>query len=166
MSCCKNNDTIKKELDQIFDKYPQTEDYLIMILNDVQQKFGYIPLHAQYLIAQHLDLSMAHIYGVITFYSRFSLKPKGKYVISVCLGTACFVKGSSNLLNYVSEKLHINAGETTPDGLFSIDEVRCVGACGLAPVFIVNNHTYGNASITLIDQVINDILDKEGLHYE
>ena len=155
------NAKIESTLQSIFAKYPQSDDYLIMILNDVQEAFGYIPVHAQELIAQHLHVSMAHVYGVITFYSRFSLKPKGKYVISVCMGTACFVKGSKTLLDGLCQKLKIQPGQTTSDGLFSIDEVRCVGACGLAPVFMVNDEVYGKADASMVSTTIDAIIAKE-----
>ena len=104
---------------------------------------------------------MAEIYGVITFYSRFTLKPKGKYNISVCLGTACFVKGSQALLDRLKERLQIQEGETTPDGKFSIDATRCVGACGLAPVFTVNNEVYGKATVKKLDEVLDEYMKKE-----
>ena len=104
---------------------------------------------------------MAEIYGVITFYSRFTLKPKGKYNISVCLGTACFVKGSQALLDRLKERLQIQEGETTPDGKFSIDATRCVGACGLEPVFTVNNEVYGKATVKKLDEVLDEYMKKE-----
>lgn len=155
------NAKIESTLQSIFAQYPPTDDYLIMILNDVQEAFGYIPVHAQELVAKHLNVSMAHVYGVITFYSRFSLKPKGKYIISVCMGTACFVKGSKTLLDGLCQKLKIQPGQTTPDGLFSIDEVRCVGACGLAPVFMVNDEVYGKADANMMSSTIDAIIAKE-----
>ena len=104
---------------------------------------------------------MAEIYGVITFYSRFTLEPKGKYNISVCLGTACFVKGSQALLDRLKERLKIEEGQTTPDGKFSIDATRCVGACGLAPVFTVNNEVYGKATVKKLDEVLDEYMKKE-----
>ena len=104
---------------------------------------------------------MAEIYGVITFYSRFTLKPKGKYNISVCLGTACFVKGSEKLLDTAKEALKIKEGETTPDGKFSIDATRCIGACGLAPVFTVNEEVYGKATPEMMKKVIEEYKNKE-----
>ena len=104
---------------------------------------------------------MAEIYGVITFYSRFTLEPKGKYNISVCLGTACFVKGSQALLDRLKERLKINEGQTTPDGKFSIDATRCVGACGLAPVFTINNEVYGKATVKKLDEVLDEYMKKE-----
>ena len=104
---------------------------------------------------------MAEIYGVITFYSRFTLEPKGKYNISVCLGTACFVKGSQALLDRLKERLKIDEGQTTPDGKFSIDATRCVGACGLAPVFTINNEVYGKATVKKLDEVLDEYMKKE-----
>ena len=145
---------------KILEKYHQEKDMLITILNDVQVRFGYIPQMAQMEISKYLRIPMAEIYGVITFYSRFTLKPKGKYNLSVCLGTACFVKGSQALLDRAKERLKIEPGDVTADGKFSIDDVRCVGACGLAPVFMVNDEVYGNATVKQLDEVI-DTLSKE-----
>ena len=101
---------------------------------------------------------MAEIYGVITFYSRFTLKPKGKYAISVCLGTACFVKGSQKIMDRLTERLKIEPGQTTKDGLFTIDQTRCVGACGLAPVFTVNGEVYGKATVQKLDEVLDELM--------
>ncbi len=129
---------LKKEVREILKQYTEVKDNLIPILNDVQVKYGYIPPVAQKEISEYLKIPMAEIYGVITFYSRFTLKPKGKYAISVCLGTACFVKGSEKIMERLKQRLKIEEGETTPDGKFSIDSTRCVGACGIAPVFTVN----------------------------
>lgn len=148
------------ETTEILKKYSQEKDMLITILNDVQVRFGYIPEESQLEISKFLNIPMAEIYGVVTFYSRFTLKPKGKYHISVCLGTACFVKGSQELLDRAKEKLKIEVGDMTPDGKFSIGDVRCVGACGLAPVFMVNDEVYGNATVKDLDAVI-DKLSKE-----
>ncbi len=158
-SNCANN-KIVEEMKKILEKYPQEKDMLITILNDVQVRFGYIPQMAQMEISKYLRIPMAEIYGVITFYSRFTLKPKGKYNLSVCLGTACFVKGSQALLDRAKERLKIEPGDVTADGKFSIDDVRCVGACGLAPVFMVNDEVYGNATVKQLDEVI-DTLSKE-----
>lgn len=158
-SNCANN-KIVEEMKKILEKYPKEKDMLITILNDVQVRFGYIPQMAQMEISKYLGIPMAEIYGVITFYSRFTLKPKGKYNLSVCLGTACFVKGSQALLDRAKERLKIEPGDVTADGKFSIDDVRCVGACGLAPVFMVNDEVYGNATVKQLDEVI-DTLSKE-----
>lgn len=151
---------LTKEMEEILNKYPKQKDSLIAILNEVQEKYGYIPKQCQMEISKHLGIPMAEIYGVITFYSRFTTNPKGKYNIAVCLGTACFVKGSQKILDRLEERLKISGGETTPDGKFSIDEVRCVGACGLAPVFMVNDEVYGNATVKMLDEVL-DKLEKE-----
>ena len=134
---------------------------LIQILNEVQEKYGYIPKQSQIEISNYLSIPMAEIYGVITFYSRFTLEPKGKYNISVCLGTACFVKGSQALLDRLKERLKIDEGQTTPDGKFSIDATRCVGACGLAPVFTINNEVYGKATVKKLDEVLDEYMKKE-----
>lgn len=151
---------LTKEMEEILNKYPKQKDSLIAILNEVQEKYGYIPKQCQMEISKYLNIPMAEIYGVITFYSRFTTTPKGKYNIAVCLGTACFVKGSQSILDRLKERLKISGGETTPDGKFSIDEVRCVGACGLAPVFMVNDEVYGNATVKMLDEVL-DKLEKE-----
>jgi len=149
-----------EKMQEILSKYEKDKSNLIQILNEVQETYGYIPKHAQLNISEHLGLTMAEIYGVITFYSRFTLKPKGKYNVAVCLGTACFVKGSEKVLDKLKEKLGIDVGETTADGKFSIEATRCIGACGLAPVFTVNDEVYGNATPELIDRVIEEYKSK------
>ena len=146
---------LKDETKEIIKKYPKERNQLIAILNDIQEKYGYIPKQSQITISEELLIPMAEIYGVITFYSRFTLAPKGKYNISICLGTACYVKGSQKILDRARERLKIEAGEVTEDGKFSIDDVRCVGACGLAPVFMVNDEVYGNATVKQFDEVID-----------
>ena len=126
---CENNGNKKdKFLDELCNEYQPIKDNLIQMLNEVQEHYGYIPIQAQQVLADFLNISMAEIYGVVTFYSRFTLKPKGKYNIAVCLGTACFVKGSQKIMDRLKERLDIEAGETTKDGKFSIEETRCVGA--------------------------------------
>ena len=161
--CEKNcmDEKVSNEVKQILEIYTQDKSNLIQILNEVQEKYGYIPKQAQTEISKYLSIPMAEVYGVITFYSRFTLKPKGKYNISVCLGTACFVKGSQALLDRLKERLKIEEGETTPDGKFSIDATRCVGACGLAPVFTVNNEVYGKATVKKLDEVLDEYMNKE-----
>ena len=156
-----STEKIKQETTKIVSKYPKQKDMLITILNDVQEKFGYIPKEAQTVISEYLSIPMAEIYGVITFYSRFTLTPKGKYNISICLGTACYVKGSQKLLDRAKERLQIEPGQVTKDGKFSIDDVRCVGACGLAPVFMVNDEVYGNATVKQFDEVIDKYMNEE-----
>ena len=160
---CKNcmEQKLKKEMEEILQVYQPEKDNLIQILNEVQEKYRYIPKLAQLQIADYLKIPLAEVYGVITFYSRFTLQPKGKYNISVCLGTACFVKGSQAILDRLKSKLQIEEGQTTPDGKFSIDSTRCVGACGLAPVFTVNNEVYGRATVKTLDEVIEKYKNRE-----
>ncbi len=146
-----------KFMEELFNEYLPVKDDLIQLLNEVQEHYGYIPEKAQRDLSEFLNVPMAEIYGVITFYSRFTLKPKGKYNIAVCLGTACYVKGSQRIMDRLKERLKIEPGETTKDGLFSIEETRCVGACGLAPVFTVNGEVYGKATVKKLDEVLDSL---------
>ena len=114
------------KLEEILTKYEKDKSNLIQVLNEVQEYYGYVPTKAQMAISEYLGIEMAEIYGVITFYSRFTLKPKGKYNIAICLGTACFVKGSQNILDRLKERLKISGGEKTPDGKFSIDLLESI----------------------------------------
>ena len=158
---CKCGNTQKDErIEKILSKYEKNKSNLIQILNEVQETYGYIPENVQLEISKYLGMEMAQIYGVITFYARFSLKPKGKYNVAVCLGTACFVKGSEKVLERVKQKLGIDVGESTPDGKFSIEATRCIGACGLAPVFTVNDEVYGKATPELVDKVLDEYMQK------
>ena len=157
--CCQCRCGGKDEfLEKLFKEYQPIKDNLIQILNEVQEHYGYVPMHAQKAISEFLNVPMAEIYGVVTFYSRFTLKPKGKYNIAVCLGTACYVKGSQKIMDRLKERLKIEPGETTPDGKFSIEETRCVGACGLAPVFTVNGEVYGKATVQKLDEVLDKLI--------
>lgn len=115
----------------------------IPVLHKAQEIYGYLPIEVQTMIAEGLDVPLAEIYGVVTFYTQFSLNPKGEYQIGVCLGTACYVKGSGDILEEIKEILKIDVGECTPDGKFSLEATRCVGACGLAPVVTINEDVYG-----------------------
>ena len=148
-------------LEKLFKEYLPVKDNLIQMLNEVQEHYGYVPMHVQKELSEFLNVPMAEIYGVVTFYSRFSLEPQGKYKISVCLGTACFVKGSQKIMDRLTDRLKIKEGETTKDGLFTIEQTRCVGACGLAPVFTVNGEVYGRASVQKLDQVLDELIEKE-----
>ena len=161
MGCNCGNNCKDEKMKEILETYTKDKSNLIQILNEVQEYYGYIPKSAQVEISEYLELPMAEVYGVITFYSRFTLKPKGKYNVSVCLGTACFVKGSEKILDRLKEKLGIDVGQTTPDGKFSIEATRCIGACGLAPVFTVNDEVYGKATPEMIDKVIEEYKNKE-----
>lgn len=126
------------------------------VLQEAQAVYGYLPIEVQTIIARELDVPLEEVYGVSTFYSQFSLTPKGKYNISVCLGTACYVKGSGKILEELSKQLGIPAEDCTPDGRFSLTACRCVGACGLAPVLMVNDDVYGR----LVPEDIAGILAK------
>ena len=160
MSCKECQKSNIENMKKILEKYNNDKSNLIQILNEVQEKFGYIPEFAQAEVANYLGIERAEVYGVITFYSRFTLKPKGKYSVSVCLGTACFVKGSEKLLDKAKEILKIDEGETTEDGNFSIDSTRCIGACGLAPVFTVNDEVYGKATPEVVEKVLKEYMDR------
>ena len=142
-------------------KYKKDKSNLIQILNEIQETYGYISKSAQMQVSEYLDVAMAEVYGVITFYSRFTLKPKGKYNIAMCMGTACFVKGADKLLDKLKEELKIDTGETTPDGKFSIEATRCIGACGLAPVFTVNEEVYGKATLETVEKVLKDYRSRD-----
>ena len=150
---------IDPKMQEILNAYEKDKSNLIQILNEVQEYYGYVPEKAQVAISEYLSMPMAEIYGVVTFYSRFTLKPKGKYHIAVCLGTACFVKGSENILERAKERLGIDVGETTKDGKFSLEATRCIGACGLAPVFTVNEEVYGKATVKMMDEVLDKYME-------
>lgn len=159
--CCCGGNKKDEFLEELFNTYKPEKDNLIQMLNQIQEHYGYVPKYVQEELSEFLSIPMAEIYGVVTFYSRFSLEPQGKYKISVCLGTACYVKGSRKIMDRLEERLKIKAGQTTEDGLFTIEETRCVGACGLAPVFTVNNEVYGKATVQKLDQVLDELI-KEG----
>ena len=127
---------------------------LMPILQQAQDIYGYLPIEVQTMIAQEMDIPLEKVYGVSTFYSQFSLNPKGKHQISVCLGTACYVKGSGVILEELQKQLEINPGECTEDGKFSLDACRCVGACGLAPVMLVDDDVYGRMTANDIEKVL------------
>ena len=150
MICEKNIIEIKK----IIENRKNMETPLMMILSDIQNKYGYISLEVQQIIANELNIPVSEVYGVVTFYSYFSLQPKGKYVIGICMGTACYVKGSQSLLDSFCNRLGIKEGQTTEDGLFTIDVLRCIGACGLAPVVSVNGKIYPHVTVKDIDKII------------
>lgn len=134
---------------------------LMMILSDIQRKYGYIPLEVQRIVSEETGVPVAEIYGVVTFYAFFSITPKGKYVIGVCLGTACYVKNSQAVIDKFSELLKIGPGETTEDGLFTIEAVRCIGACALAPAVNINGKVYPMVSPDKVEGIINEIRSSE-----
>ncbi len=129
---------------------------LIAILHKAQAIFGYLPEEVQRFIAARINTPVSKVYGVVSFYSFFTMKKQGKYVINVCLGTACFVRGSQKILDEFVDKLKIQPGETTEDGKYTLSTVRCVGACGLAPVIQVNGKTYGNSTVQSVQQILDE----------
>ncbi len=159
--CQWGNSSKDKYMKELLKDFKPEKDNLIQILNEVQEHYGYVPMYVQEELSSFLKIPMAEIYGVITFYSRFTLEPKGKYNIAVCLGTACFVKGSEKLLDTAKEQLKIKEGQTTEDGLFSLEATRCIGACGLAPVFSVNDEVYGKATPEMMKKVIAELRTKK-----
>ena len=130
-------------LDDYIDNLPYKKENLIGILHYAQELFGYLPDELQWHIAQKLDIPSAKVYGVVSFYSFFTMKPRGKHVINICMGTACFVRGAEKLQAELEKQLEIKTGQTTEDNLFSLDSLRCIGACGLAPVMMVDGKVYG-----------------------
>ncbi|NTW71460.1 MAG: NADH-quinone oxidoreductase subunit NuoE [Eubacteriaceae bacterium] len=142
------------ELEKFIDGIPDKKDALISVLHHAQHIFGFLPREVQAFISQKLNVPSSKIYGVITFYSYFTQVPKGKYSISVCLGTACFVRGADKILHEFESKLGIKVGQTTQDKKFSITGLRCVGACGLAPVIMVNEKVYGRLKPADVNKIL------------
>lgn len=144
-----NNQVVQEmyaELEQFIEALPEKKGALITVLHKAQSIFGYLPKEVQIFVGNKLGISVAEVYGVVSFYSFFTMVPKGKYPISVCLGTACYVRGADKVLEAFKKELGIEVGQTTPDGKFSLDALRCVGACGLAPVALIGDKVYGRIS--------------------
>lgn len=152
--CCVCEDERMKKLLQIIEKNKDRKGALIPVLHEAQELYGYLPFEVQKAISEGLQIPLTEIYGVVTFYTNFSVKPKGKYRIQVCLGTACYVKGAAKVLERLREKLGIEVGECTEDGKFSIEAARCIGACGLAPVMMINDDVYGRLTPDEVDRII------------
>jgi NADH-quinone oxidoreductase subunit E/NADH-quinone oxidoreductase subunit F/NADP-reducing hydrogenase subunit HndA len=144
-----------KQLDEIILKYKKTNGMLIYILKKAQDIFGYLSIPIQSHISEKMDIPISTINGVVSFYSLFSQEPTGKYTISVCLGTACYVKGAADILEAIKEELGLDVGETTPNHLFTLKSTRCIGACGLAPVITINDDVYGRLSPSDIPSIIH-----------
>ncbi|MEE1108885.1 MAG: NAD(P)H-dependent oxidoreductase subunit E [Lachnospiraceae bacterium] len=152
-----------KMIAEICDRYKDEKTPLMMILSDIQNEYGYIPLEVQELVSAKTGISVAEIYGVVTFYSFFSLEPKGKYIIGCCLGTACYVKGAHQVIDKFSEILKIKPGQTTEDGLFTLDALRCIGACGIAPAVSISGQVHPKVSPDQVAGIIEEIRQKEGM---
>ncbi|MEG0177240.1 NADH-quinone oxidoreductase subunit NuoE family protein [Anaerorhabdus sp.] len=156
-----NAESLRK-IDEIVAKHAGRLGPIKLMLHDVQHELGYVPFEAMEKIANASKASVAEVYGVVTFYSQFTTEPKGKHIINVCMGTACYVKGAQNLVNDVISMTGATVNGTSTDGLFSLDATRCLGACGLAPVVIIDGKVYGNAdSSKIISEIIQSILDSE-----
>ncbi len=145
-----------KKINEICDRYVNETTPLMMILSDIQKEYGYIPLEVQEIVSERTGLSVAEIYGVVTFYSFFSLTPKGKYVIGCCLGTACYVKGAQQIIDKFSEIIGIKPGETSADGLFTLDALRCIGACGIAPAVTINGKVYPKLAVDAVPKIVEE----------
>lgn len=144
----------EKQLKDFIAQHKSEKGSLMPILQKAQEIYGYLPIEVQTMIALEMDIPIEKVYGVSTFYSQFTLAPKGEYQISVCLGTACYVKGSGEIYEKLCEKLGIKGGECTPDGKFSIEACRCIGACGLAPVLTINDEVYGRLTVKDVDDIL------------
>lgn len=133
-----------EKLDSIIDRYEGRANYIIPALKEAQEMYGYLPLEVQLKLAEGLNVSPSHVYGVVTFYSFFTITPRGRHTVRLCLGTACYVKGSKEILQIMVKQVGLNVGETSADGRFTLEAVRCLGACGLAPVMLIGEDTHGN----------------------
>jgi len=150
-----NLDVVK----QICEERRHIPGCLMQILQETQEEYGYLPLELQQVIADELGIALTEVFGVATFYSQFTLKPKGKYKVGVCLGTACYVRGSQAILEKVTELLQTPVGETSADGRFSVDATRCIGACGLAPVMAINDEVFGRLTPEEIPKILKKYQD-------
>jgi len=133
-----------EKLDSIIDRYEGRANYIIPALKEAQEMYGYLPLEVQLKLAEGLNVSPSHVYGVVTFYSFFTITPRGRHTVRLCLGTACYVKGSKDILQIMIKQVGLHVGETSADGRFTLEAVRCLGACGLAPVMLIGEDTHGN----------------------
>lgn len=155
--CCKDsNEIFFKELAEFIDNISDKQGALISVLHKAQSIFGYLPQEVQKFVGKKLNIPVSKVNGVVTFYSYFTEVPTGKYVINICMGTACFVKGAGDVLAEFEKKLNIKVGQTTDDGKYTLQVLRCVGACGLAPVVTVNDKVYGHFTKQLVDKVLDE----------
>ena len=160
----KLNSAAVSKIEEICRRYTNEKTPLMMILSDIQNEYGYIPLEVQEIVSRETGIPVAEIYGVVTFYSFFSLTPKGRFVIGCCLGTACYVKGAQQVIDKFSEELGIKPGQTTNDGMFTLDALRCIGACGIAPAVSINGKVYPKMTVSQVREIIAQqylIVEKE-----
>ncbi len=154
------SETTRNFIHEVCKKYRNDEHELINVLHETQDALGYLPIEVQHAIASELDISDAKVYGVVTFYSFFTMLPRGKFDISICMGTACYVKGNELILDEFKRRLNINVGETTRDGIFTLSTLRCVGACSLAPVVSVGSKVFGNVTPLQVKKIIDEYVEK------
>lgn len=147
------------QLEQIISDQKGQPGALIPVMHEAQTLFGHLPYTVQKKIAEGLEVPLADVYGVATFYSKFTLQMKGEYQINVCMGTACYVKGAQAIVDQISETLHLKVGETTADGTFSLDATRCIGACGLAPVMTINEKVFGELDADKVEKILREYLE-------
>ena len=155
------NKKITDRVREICASHHNNSGELIMILHEAQSLLGYLPQDIQEVVAEQLEIPIAQVYGVVTFYSYFTMEPKGRFPISVCMGTACYVRGAEKILEELERQLEIKVGETTADGLFSLNCLRCVGACGLAPVVTIGDKVYGRLTTDKIRDILADYYIRE-----
>lgn len=156
---CGNSANPFVKLDEILQKYQTVKGALIPVLQEVQHEYGYLPKEVLQNIAGKMDIPISEIYGVVTFYAQFHLNPRGKNIIRVCQGTACHVRGGKAILQEIEDTLQIKAGDTTPDRIFTLETVACIGACGLAPVLMINDDTHGRLTPEMADGILGEYTD-------
>lgn len=140
----------------LFEKYPKEKRYTLSILQDLQKQYGYIPKDKLIELSEYMDLPLSKLYSMATFYKALSLKPKGKYIIKVCDGTACHIRSSKTILDEIKNTLGIKPGETTEDGKFSLETVNCLGSCAIAPVMVINDKYYGKMTASMVRQILKE----------
>ncbi|MDD2396783.1 MAG: NADH-quinone oxidoreductase subunit NuoE [Tissierellia bacterium] len=150
----KANEKLFIELKDYIDSVKDVDGSLMQVLHKAQETFGYLPIEVQKFISSELDVPLAEVYGVATFYTQFAIEPKGKHKIGVCLGTACYVKGAQLIMDKLAKELDIKVGETTPDNLFTFEATRCLGCCGLAPVMMIDQDVYGKLEPKKIPEIL------------
>ena len=148
----------EKALRELIEAHKEQQGALMPVLQGAQEIYGYLPIEVQTIIAEELNIPLAEVYGVVTFYAQFTLNPRGTYNIGVCMGTACYVKGAGDVLERIQKRLGIEPGGTTPDGRFSLEATRCIGACGLAPVMTINEDVYGRLTPDEVDKILDKYL--------
>jgi NADH-quinone oxidoreductase subunit E len=153
-------DELKNELLTEIEKHMKLPGALVPILHEAQRIFGCIPVEVQKIVSQETGIPIAEINGVVTFYSSFTLEPKGQHIVGVCLGTPCYVRGAQTILDAVKTELGIDVGQTTEDGYYTLDAIRCIGTCGMAPVMSIDEDVYGEMSVTKMKKLVEEYRNK------